>query len=270
MRPAPDPEAGCPSAFDDGSLRGVTRSSISLRLLLASVLFAGCAHAPASVVATAPSGASPAERYARAVADAREPTPAEIDGALWPLAPANASLAWDVRGETRRVRVVTWTAWDGYDPHVGQAMPMTREVWVTPVPQVQSMCRSLGLSGDGLVARLGGYLGLPPGTVKTRMVELWVDPADVFRPCPDAEVDDDRCDLAFPERASAEHRAWIEALRARSYGADGYPWTQLGYTYDWARDDDHVGASEFVVRAGATALVASVQSTDAYCAPAAP
>lgn len=248
----------------------MNRSRASLRLLLASVLLAGCAHAPGAGVAAAPMGASPAESYARAVADAREPTAAEIDDALWPLSPTNASLEWDDHEATRRVRVVTWTSWDGYDSHVGQAMPVTREVWVTPVPQVRSMCRALGLTGDALVDRLRRYLGLPPDAVKTRMVELWVDPADVFRPCPDPEVDDDRCDLAFPASASAEHRAWIDALRARSYGADGYPWTQLGYTYDWAGDRTHVGASEYVVRPGSTAVVASVQTTDAYCVPPAP
>jgi hypothetical protein len=26
-----------------------------------------------------------------------------------------------------------------------------------------------------------------------------------------------------------------------------YPWTSLGYTYDWGNPDNHVGLSEFVV-----------------------
>ena len=58
----------------------------------------------------------------------------------------------------------------------------------------------------------------------------------------------------------------IEDLRAASYGEDGYPWTQLGYTYDWAPGaESEVGESEFVVRAGSEVIVESVTSQADYC-----
>ncbi len=45
----------------------------------------------------------------------------------------------------------------------------------------------------------------------------------------------------------------------------GYPWTRLGYTYDWGNPGSEVGLSEFVIQGGATVQVAQVYSTQAYC-----
>jgi len=49
--------------------------------------------------------------------------------------------------------------------------------------------------------------------------------------------------------------------------AKGYPWTRLGYTYDWGNPDSEVGLSEFVITAGATIKIENVYETAAYCTP---
>ncbi|MFO0695404.1 MAG: hypothetical protein U0230_17710 [Polyangiales bacterium] len=237
----------------------------SFALVLAFSL--GCAHAsPTASTLPTPEDTTPEDRYAAAIRDASEPTVAEEVHSLRPIRAENEAIVWDGARGSSRVRVVTWTSWDGYDARVGQEMDLSREVWVTTASEVQEACRAFVAEGDPLELRLAQYLGLPPNTDKSRMVELWVAPADVFRPCADAEIDDDHCGLDFPAGTSDFHRAWITDLRARSYGESGYPWTQLGYTYDWGRDDRHVGASEFVIRAGAHVAVVSVQTTEAYCA----
>jgi len=43
-----------------------------------------------------------------------------------------------------------------------------------------------------------------------------------------------------------------------------YPWTRLGYTYDWGDSATHVGLSEFILEQNATAVVESVTSTVDY------
>ncbi|MEZ4436423.1 MAG: hypothetical protein R3F65_28825 [bacterium] len=64
---------------------------------------------------------------------------------------------------------------------------------------------------------------------------------------------------------SDEHRMWVEALTEESYG-EGYPWTRLGYTYDWdPAAGSVVGLSEFVIRPGSVVGVESVTGTGAYC-----
>ena len=47
----------------------------------------------------------------------------------------------------------------------------------------------------------------------------------------------------------------------------GYPYTRLGYTYDWgvAANVPHYGASEFLVMPNSTATARAIIDTDAYC-----
>jgi hypothetical protein len=205
----------------------------------------------------------PEALYRDAVADAAVVDADEVVDTLLALRPDSPD---DVVFDGDRVLLVTWTDWDGYDGAEGQTMPLGVEVWVSAAPHLQRFCRGTGLSGDALTARLEQRLGLPPGGPKDRIVEFWADPADVFRPTPDPEIDDSVADLDFPETADDAHRAWIEALRAKSYGDPGYPWTQLGYTYDWAPGAaSEIGESEFVVRKGSEIEVASVTPHADYC-----
>ena len=96
-------------------------------------------------------------------------------------------------------------------------------------------------------------------------MQLRVHPEDLFRPSPDPEVTDSVASLDFPAEVSQTHKDWIDGLMASSYGEDGYPWTRLGYTYDWAPGASEIGASEFVIRSGSTVGVDSVQSLAEYC-----
>ena len=52
---------------------------------------------------------------------------------------------------------------------------------------------------------------------------------------------------------------------------DQYPWTTLGYTFDWARkesgDFERIGESEFIVGPGAHINYLSSQTTAQYCTP---
>jgi hypothetical protein len=112
---------------------------------------------------------------------------------------------------------------------------------------------------DHLPLRLEQLLGLPPAKGYTKFVELWVDPDDLFRPSPDPEVTDTVAQLDFPAGVSAEHRSWYEENLNTTY-----PWTRLGYTYDWGNPASEVGLSEFVIRKGAAVTIRSVTPTNAY------
>ena len=69
-------------------------------------------------------------------------------------------------------------------------------------------------------------------------------------------------------------RNFVGQQMAAAYIADsptgpGYPYTRLGYTYDWAVDalPSRYGASEFVVASGSTAKAVRIIATDEYCNP---
>ena len=84
----------------------------------------------------------------------------------------------------------------------------------------------------------------------------------MLRPCPNPDVgacaapDVSPCDLPAP------YREWFEARTALSYGEENpYPWTRLGYTYDWHRDAaQRRGLGEFIVPGG-TEVIAVEQVT---------
>lgn len=224
------------------------------------ILLLACAHPEPSLRKSRP---EPRAFYAMAIADAAVAEPGEVSGELVAITHDDARVQWV--GESGRVRLVTWTDWDGYDSQVGAETTLSREVWVTVVPETHDRCKKWGLTGEALNTRLEQLLGLPPEDQKDRFVVLEAAPVDLFRPCPDAEITDPRCSLTFPDDTPPEHRAWVQALQAQSYSAKGYPWTRLGYTYDWGNPRSEVGASELVIRKGATVRVASVSKTQDYC-----
>ncbi|WAS98342.1 hypothetical protein [Nannocystis punicea] len=207
--------------------------------------------------------ATPEELYRAAVEDASDPEADEIVDDLVAITLDNPDLVFD---DEDRVLMVTWTSYNGYDGKEGTSMPLAVEVWVTPIPSLKDFCTATGLQGDELSTRLEELMGLPPGNGKDRLVTMWVPLDGMFRPSPDPEIDDSVAQLDFRPDVAPEHKMWIEDLRANSYGDDpGYPWTQLGYTYDWAADSSEVGLSEFVIRPGTEIVVEGVTHQDDYC-----
>lgn len=207
------------------------------------------------------------ENYDEGVSDAIEATPEEVVDSLWAITPSNTRLTWNE--DQSAVRMVAWTTYTGYAQGDNT---LSREIWVTAVPQLQELCKTV-TDDAARIARVNQYLGLPPANEwdnARQFVEMWVKPGDMFRPCPDPEIDDTTCGLQFPASASDEHKEWISNNYASSYGfwqSTQYPWTGLGYTYDWcSQDTKHVGASEFVVRPGSVVNVTAIIDRNTYCA----
>jgi hypothetical protein len=208
--------------------------------------------------------------YLAAVQDAANPTSADISKNLWAIVPANDKLVWESEPGSSRVLVVTWTSYTGYNDKVGQDIQTTREVWVTAVPEVKEFIHSRHVLPWDLTLRLEELLGVPPNSGKTTFVEFWVSPDDLFRPSPDPEITDQEAGLDFPR--STEYVTvddafiqWFNNLKNTSYGEGGYPWTRLGYTYDWGDPFSQVGVSEFVIRTGASVGVYSTANSEEYC-----
>jgi hypothetical protein len=66
---------------------------------------------------------------------------------------------------------------------------------------------------------------------------------------------------------SAAYRACYEDQEQKRYHPDSgkpYPWTRLGYTFDWGNPDSRVGLSEFIVMAGTAVVIESKTPTSSY------
>ena len=62
------------------------------------------------------------------------------------------------------------------------------------------------------------------------------------------------------------NKAWFaEQVNSRYQDPNGYPWTRLGYTFDWNPETPRYGASEYVIRKGSAVTVKTRTSTAEYC-----
>jgi len=212
--------------------------------------------------------------YWRAIWDASDPTGQEMSADLIAI-PRDDSLVWEGEPDDGRLLVVTWASKEesfhkgdeGDSLRPGDSFKTDEDVWVTVVPQLQTVCRKIRPECSGSALRLKQLLGLPPYAQKTQFVEYWVSPSDLFRPCRDPAINDTVCNLKFPKNVDRDRRNYIEWFhdqQKRSYGLLGHPWTQLGYTYDWGNPRSEIGLSEFVIEEGANVEVESVGTTDSY------
>jgi len=224
--------------------------------------------------------------YSEAVMDAARPlTMDRISPALTAIIPENENLIWedDVAGSRVLVVIYSW----GLNPSPGQLpnpnYSLKTNKWVTVAPELYNF-----FSGRVFThARLEQLLGLPPCYGNTKIIELFISPSDMFRPSPDPETTDRTASLEFPWRTSkivtydasrtiyddfcgyspcySDYETWFTNRRSGVYTASPpYPWTGLGYTYDWNHSSSRIGLSEFVVTPTTVGVLRISDATDYF------
>ena len=213
------------------------------------------------------SGLSVDELYARSFLDVMVVAQNMTYSGLTPVVEENADLVWKGDPGNRSVLVVVFTRFGSSYP-VGQIVNTTwGETYVTLAPDIKEFFAN-NVAGDAnLTLRAAQLLGLPPTTANTYFVELWVSPTCLFRPSADNEITDTTAQIAFPDSVTDEFRQWYNDYIIYAYYPPRFPWTRLGYTYDWGNSGSHVGLSEFVISANALVEVESVSLVDDYLNP---
>lgn len=239
-------------------------------VLLLAPLF-GCASQPPLPTTPATTVLDAETRFAHAMVDARLIEADEIANDLPLVASGNAELGQRTVDGRWQVRVATWTVAVAFDGPIGASMPAGfrgEPTWVTLVPELQRFCAAL--DAEERDRRVREHLGLRPENTNRTVVELWVDADQLYRPCSDPRTDVSRCIDEAPASVpfgSETFDAWF----ARNYAASlenearPYPWTRLGYTYDWGANTAERGAAEFVIPAGVPVEIAWRGESDAYC-----
>jgi hypothetical protein len=216
------------------------------------------------------SGATPApvlsldQTYQNAVEDAMVAKPNEIYNGLIAIAESNGNLSWQGAVGNKSVLVVTFTKYASSYP-VGETVNTTwGETWVTVAPEIKTFFKDHTETNTNLTLRTLQLLGLPPNNGNTYFVEMWVSPQSLFRPAPDNEITDTTAQLTFPASATSEYKVWFNNNIIYSYYPERFPWTRLGYTYDWGSNSSHVGLSEFMLKQNSIVTVKLVTSTLDY------
>ncbi|SMP41685.1 hypothetical protein [Fibrobacter sp. UWB10] len=124
---------------------------------------------------------------------------------------------------------------------------------------------------DNWDIRLKQLLGKSPDTDNRYFTVFWVRVTDVFRPAFFPEINTDMMNTAFTntlEEDTSENamwfKNWFDKTNASAYRKDGFPWTRLGYTYDWGNPDSKYGLSEFIVKEGAEIEVKFTRKNRAF------
>jgi len=279
---------------------------------------------------------TPADKaaYLAALRDAAVSESWEISRALIAVVPAwdpvnderlkGSSLIWEGEPGKSRVLIAAFMSRDSYvryyQANLEAGSPeyiLSKSLWVTVSPELQNYFRSgleRRLKWIPTAKRVKQLLGLHPAYDYEVIVEMFADPADLFRPSADPEITDHEAEAALPPGDpgavfSAERigewtfprdqnpflalrtdvffkdskwspaqtfKEWYSDRAGTIYAAGdendpstwGWPWTRLGYTYDWGNSPDHVGLSEFILRVdpernGGEAVVRLVRAIDA-------
>lgn len=146
------------------------------------------------------------------------------------------------------------------------------DTWVTVIPDLSLFCdqeRFETVSAADL--RLKQLLGLPMSSEKEYFVELRARRQDLYRPTPDSSVTAVSAFILDDSVKGKSYKDWYMANLESSFEKKRkYPWTRLGYTYDWGNPYSEIGLSEFVIPgsikgADFKVKVIGIYNTEQYC-----
>ncbi|MEI6577216.1 MAG: hypothetical protein WCO63_13650 [Bacteroidota bacterium] len=188
-------------------------------------------------------------KYTNAIKDAMVAEESEISHNLIAINDSNNYLSWTGTGTDKKVLVVTWTKYPGSFP-VGTTITNSwGTIWVTVVPEIKDWYKKHNYpAGTDFILRTEQLMGLSKNRGYTHFAELWVKPQDLYRPSPDNEITDNTAQLNFPPGVDSAYKAWFNGNIIYSYYPMSFPWTRLGYTYDWCGCGTEIGMSEFVIK----------------------
>jgi hypothetical protein len=231
--------------------------------------------------------------YKEALTDSIKTEPDEITNNLTIInnPKANPNLSLDTQG---RVLVVHFTDTPNFKPLNG--------TWVTVAPKLKSFCTNYKIQNPDIQTAqinqgIKQILGITPESKATYSVEIWVAPEWLKRPAILADIKNVK--ISNPDSLDSSKNkgdsflAWLnERLKARkdlqkkinlpaSKLVEEYPWTGLGYTFNWASKLDpsikEFGLSEFVIwetkeQISSSGKVPAVEvnrsfTTEEYCKP---
>lgn len=172
-------------------------------------------------------------------------------------------VTWDEAGE--RILLLSWHGEPESYPAGRTDLLTQSEIWTFTDGEIFRWYEENREGVEDWTLRLEQLIGLPRGSGYTHFTAFWAEPADVIRP---AYVTDTGLPMQnrFSGDTDAQYRAWFDANILYSYFESAYPWTRLGYTYDWADDEEEYGLSEFLLMAGSPVSIAYTVTTDEFLA----
>lgn len=201
------------------------------------------------------------ELYAMAVKDATIAEEDEIKP-LVSLTKQDSLVTWDDQG---RVLLCTWHSYPDSYPEGETVTANWGYIWTFTDKEMASHAEELKGSEDAKM-RLRQLISIDPNKNHSTVTGLWVDPSDVIRPAYQSDATNGNMTVAFPEGEEVDEsfKTWFDQNILSSYYYGSYPWTRLGYTYDWADNGKEYGLTEFLIKKNAEMEVAFTDTTEEF------
>jgi uncharacterized protein with beta-barrel porin domain len=167
-----------------------------------------------------------------------------------------------------RVLMSCFTDFSAYDRTTYTPTATHPKLWVSAAPQLYEFHQTNNTAPEDMALRTKQLLGMPSFHAGDRVVEIWIDQSSMFRPCRDPSMTNPVSSIDWPAGVLPAHKAWMESNATWSYDTTAqhapYPFTQLGYTYDWGNPDSIVGLSEFIAQSDTPLYIHAVVSLVSY------
>ncbi|MBV7530727.1 hypothetical protein [Chitinophaga sp. sic0106] len=201
--------------------------------------------------------------YANSIKDAMTADSSEIIDTLWSITPTNTRLQWKTINGKQYVLMATFMRFPASYPQ-GDSITTTWDVaWLFAPGQLKAKLGSMS-AGTDTIQRLCQLLGLPPVNARTNthIAQMWVQPSQLYRPAGNPDITSTTTGAVLLPTVGNDYLTWFNGYILYAYfhtltsATDfHYPWTRLGYTYDWAPGAKEVGLSEFVMKQNSGAWV---------------
>lgn len=244
--------------------------TVARTILIASLLFSACKK---DDDVKPPPQYTMEELYAHSIKDAMVDDGKESIDTLWAITPENTGLQWKTINGKKYVLVGTFTRFFSSYP-VGDSVTNTwGTIWIFIPQQMKRRLLPVFTPTTDTILRISQLLGLPPvnKTSDTHIAQMWVEAERLFRPAGNPAINTTTTGSVLVEGVPPAYSTWFDSNIIYSYyrplqsATDYYyPWTRLGYTYDWNPDAKKVGLSEYVLQGNSGIWVESVSTASQY------
>ncbi|NSL87901.1 hypothetical protein ECE50_013725 [Chitinophaga sp. Mgbs1] len=236
-------------------MKNMPRRRLLTGLLAFTLVFAACKKNDETIITPVSPILTQEQLYAHAVTDAMYADSSEISQTLWPVTRDNPDMEWKTINGQEYVLMATFMKFPASYPQGDSITNVWGESWVFTPKQMKSRIGPGFKPGSDTVGRICQLLGLPPAGAgsNTHIAEVWVKASSLYRPAGNNNITT-RTTGAILQGSDSTYNAWFNNYiiyayyRPLSGSGMHYPWTRLGYTYDWAPGANEMGLSEFVIR----------------------
>ena len=162
------------------------------------------------------------------------------------------------------VLLITWHKYPESYPKNQEITLQYGEVWAFTDKEIIAWYKSNSKNVTDWELRFEQLLGLPFYKEYTYFTAMLVTVVCKKRPAYTSAVNTDIMSTNFNEADDQSYIEWFNSNIIYSYFESSYPWTRLGYTYDWADNGTEYGLSEFIIANGTEATVEFTYTNDEF------